>query len=147
MTHLLIALGWTLIHFCWQAAAIAAVFGAGSLVLARSSSQARYLAALGALLAMMTAAAGTFTWELSRVMPGSWHAAAVVDAGAVVPPPVPVPVPVSVPLPGVLPVVPVPVSVPEAGAVLEPPPPPQAATRSATAIEMMVFFCFNIFPP
>jgi len=64
MTHLLPAIAWTLIHFCWQAAAIAAVYGAASLLLSRRSSQTRYAVALAALLAMLASAAVTFGWQL-----------------------------------------------------------------------------------
>lgn len=64
MMHLLPAIAWTLIHFCWQAAAIAALYGAASLFLTRrSSSRTRYMLALAALIAMLVAAAGTFAWQ------------------------------------------------------------------------------------
>ncbi|KAA6455682.1 M56 family metallopeptidase [Acidobacteria bacterium AB60] len=64
MTHLLPSIAWTLIHFCWEAAAIAAVYGASSLLLSRRSSNARYTAALTALLLMMSSALVTFGLEL-----------------------------------------------------------------------------------
>lgn len=64
MTHTLQAIAWTLIHFCWQAAAVAAVYRLASLALARSSSSTRYVAALLALLVMLVASVVTFTWEL-----------------------------------------------------------------------------------
>ena len=62
--HLLPAIAWTLIHFCWQAAAIAAVYGVASLVLSRRSSRIRYTAVLAALLLMLASAAVTFGLEL-----------------------------------------------------------------------------------
>ena len=64
MNHLLPAIAWTLIHFCWQAAAIAALYGVASLLLARRSSQTRYTAALVALLLMLASATVTFGWQL-----------------------------------------------------------------------------------
>lgn len=63
MTHLLPAIAWTLIHFCWQAASIAALYGIANLVLARRSSQARYLLAVAAVLAMLVSAVATFAWQ------------------------------------------------------------------------------------
>jgi len=64
MTHLLPAIAWTLIHFCWQAAAIAAVYGVASLLLSRRSSHTRYAVALAALLLMLASATLTFAWQL-----------------------------------------------------------------------------------
>jgi beta-lactamase regulating signal transducer with metallopeptidase domain len=64
MTQLPQAIAWTLIHFCWQAAAIAAAWRLISFGLARRSSQTRYLVALSALLLMLGAALVTFAWEL-----------------------------------------------------------------------------------
>jgi beta-lactamase regulating signal transducer with metallopeptidase domain len=64
MNHTIQALAWTLIHFCWQAAAIAVVYRVASVPLAGRSSNARYLAALTALLLMLAAAAVTFSWEI-----------------------------------------------------------------------------------
>ncbi len=64
MTQIPQAIAWTLIHFCWQAAAVAAVYRLISAAIARRSSQARYLVALAALLLMLGAAVITFAWEL-----------------------------------------------------------------------------------
>jgi beta-lactamase regulating signal transducer with metallopeptidase domain len=64
MNHLLPAIAWTLIHFCWQAAAIAALYGVASLALTRRSSQTRYAVALAALLLMLASAVFTFAWQL-----------------------------------------------------------------------------------
>ena len=58
------AIGWTLIHFCWQAAVIAASYRILSLLAARWSSNTRYLLALGALLLMFATAVGTFGFEM-----------------------------------------------------------------------------------
>ncbi len=71
MTHTLQAIGWTLIHFCWQAAVIAGGYRVVSAAFARRSSQARYVVALSALLLMLVSAAGTLMWEMRDVsMPG-----------------------------------------------------------------------------
>jgi len=48
------ALGWTLLHFCWQGAAVAGLLGCVLGALGRRSSQARYAASCFAL-ALMTA--------------------------------------------------------------------------------------------
>ena len=64
MTPTVQAIAWTLIHFCWQAAAIAAVCRALSLLAARRSSNTRYLLALCALLLMLGASVTTFVFEL-----------------------------------------------------------------------------------
>jgi beta-lactamase regulating signal transducer with metallopeptidase domain len=63
MTQLPQAIAWTLIHFCWQAAAIAAAYRLISAAIARRSSQTRYLVALSALLLMLGASVITFAWE------------------------------------------------------------------------------------
>ncbi len=64
MIHTTQAVAWTLIHFCWQAAAIAGLYRLASLALARHSSNTRYLAALSALLLMLGAASVTLAWEM-----------------------------------------------------------------------------------
>jgi len=64
MTPTVQAIAWTLIHFCWQGALIAAVYRGVSLVTARCSSNARYLLALCALMTMLAASVGTFAYEM-----------------------------------------------------------------------------------
>jgi len=64
MTHTIQALAWTLIHFCWQAAAVAVLYRLISISLARKTSQSRYALALSALLLMLACACATFAWEL-----------------------------------------------------------------------------------
>lgn len=64
MTQLPQAIAWTLIHFCWQAAAIAAAYRLISVALARRTSQTRYIVALSALLLMLGTAVITLAWEL-----------------------------------------------------------------------------------
>lgn len=53
-------LGWTLLHFIWQGAALAALFAAA--VAACRSAAARYAVAVATLVLMMAAPAITFTW-------------------------------------------------------------------------------------
>jgi beta-lactamase regulating signal transducer with metallopeptidase domain len=64
MTPTVQAIAWTLIHFCWQAAAIAAAYRGLSLITTRYSSNTRYLLALGALLLMLGASVATFAFEM-----------------------------------------------------------------------------------
>lgn len=71
MTNTIAAIGWTLIHFCWQATAIAVLYWLLSFWLDRRSSQTRYLAALTAMLTMMAAALATFAWEVHVAPPTS----------------------------------------------------------------------------
>jgi beta-lactamase regulating signal transducer with metallopeptidase domain len=65
MTHHWEALGWTLVHFLWQGAAIAIVYRIADLALARRSANARYLLALGALLGMLAVSVATLAIEES----------------------------------------------------------------------------------
>src|SRR6267154_2007949 len=53
-------LGWTLLHFLWQGAGVAALFAVASAV-CRSAS-ARYALAVGALVLMLVSPVITFTW-------------------------------------------------------------------------------------
>ncbi len=71
MTQAVQALAWTLIHFCWQAAAIAILYRGVSALVAGRSSNTRYLTALGALLLTLGGAVGTFTYELNAGTPSS----------------------------------------------------------------------------
>jgi beta-lactamase regulating signal transducer with metallopeptidase domain len=79
MTPTVQAIAWTLIHFCWQAATIAVIYHALSLLAARRSSNTRYLLALGALLLMVAASVATFAFEMragssSITVPGTVNA-------------------------------------------------------------------------
>lgn len=58
------AVAWTLIHFCWQAAAIAAIYRVAAFTVSRRTSQTRYAVALSSLLLMLVVAGCTFAWEL-----------------------------------------------------------------------------------
>jgi len=61
------ALGFTLVHFCWQAALIAAIYKGLEIALPRLRPQARYMMSLTGLLAMLIAAALTFAYEEMRL--------------------------------------------------------------------------------
>jgi beta-lactamase regulating signal transducer with metallopeptidase domain len=74
MTHTIEATAWTLIHFCWQAALIAGVYRLAGFAFARRTSQARYMLALSALLAMLAAAVFTFAWEMRSPASASFAA-------------------------------------------------------------------------
>ena len=69
MTHTLDALAWTLIHFCWQAAAIAVVYRALMVVFARGASQTRYAISVAAMVLMAIAALTTFSWKMHSARP------------------------------------------------------------------------------
>jgi beta-lactamase regulating signal transducer with metallopeptidase domain len=60
------SLGWTLVHFCWQAAAIALVYWLTDAVLRKARSQTRYVLALGTMLLMLVSALATFVYEETR---------------------------------------------------------------------------------
>jgi beta-lactamase regulating signal transducer with metallopeptidase domain len=66
MNHHLESLGWTLVHFCWQAAAIALVYWLTDAVLSKARSQTRYVLALGTMLLMLVSALATFAYEETR---------------------------------------------------------------------------------
>src|SRR5688500_7844628 len=60
-------LGWTLVHFVWQGAAVAAVLAAALYLLRRRTADARYLASCASLL--LLAAMPVFTFFLVDVRP------------------------------------------------------------------------------
>ena len=70
-THHLESLGWTLIHFCWQAAAVAIAYKVVDLSISRgkrkATSQTRYIFALAAMLCMFATATGTLLYEELRL--------------------------------------------------------------------------------
>ncbi|EGF90547.1 blaR1 peptidase M56 family protein [Asticcacaulis biprosthecium C19] len=70
------AWGFTLLHFCWQAAALAALYKAADLLRPRMRSQTRYVLALGTLLATAAAAVATFIYEVVRLTPDAGVAVA-----------------------------------------------------------------------
>ncbi|MCR6661088.1 MAG: M56 family metallopeptidase [Asticcacaulis sp.] len=61
------ALGFTLVHFCWQAALIAAAYKLTELFRPNLRPQARYTLGLAALLAMTLAALATYIYEEIRL--------------------------------------------------------------------------------
>jgi len=81
MTNATEVLGWTLVHFCWQAAAIALLYRAVDLALFRSRSHIRYAAAMVALFSMLAAAVATLGYEQVRL--SRERAAAAVPANVV----------------------------------------------------------------
>jgi beta-lactamase regulating signal transducer with metallopeptidase domain len=88
MNHHLESLGWTLVNFCWQAAAIALVYWLADAVLAKARSQTRYVLALGTMLLMLVSALATLTYEETRggsglsSSPGSFSSAAMATIGS-----------------------------------------------------------------
>lgn len=78
------ALGFTLVHFCWQAALIAAAYKLAEMAWPGLKPQARYTVGLAALLAMTLAAVATFAYEEIRLFqpaPAIATAAAPVAVG------------------------------------------------------------------
>ena len=74
--ELLRTLGWTLLHFIWQGAALAALFAVA--ISAVRSAAARYALAVGTLVLMMASPVFTFTWLYRETVPavrsGAQHA-------------------------------------------------------------------------
>jgi beta-lactamase regulating signal transducer with metallopeptidase domain len=62
-----VALGWTLLHFCWQGTAVAVAFAAVDRIVSHASSRVRYGIALAALLLMPAIVLGTFALEIQAV--------------------------------------------------------------------------------
>src|SRR5712664_4125475 len=60
-------LGWTLLHFIWQGAGLAALFAVGAAVC--WSASARYALAVGALVLMLVSPVITFTWLRAQTNP------------------------------------------------------------------------------
>jgi beta-lactamase regulating signal transducer with metallopeptidase domain len=90
MNHHLESLGWTLVHFCWQAAAIALVYWLTDAVLRKARSQTRYVLALGTMLLMLGSALATFAYEETQSgtglssSPGAFSSPAMVAIGATI---------------------------------------------------------------
>ena len=66
MAAVVAALGWALVHFVWQGAAIGLIFFAGNLALRRASANARYMFACLALLTLFLAPVFTYVTHLER---------------------------------------------------------------------------------
>ena len=62
-----VALGWTLLHFCWQSTAISLVYAAVDRCTMRASPSVRYGIALGALALLPIVAAVTFVEQVRLV--------------------------------------------------------------------------------
>jgi len=60
----IVALGWTLLHFCWQGTAVAVAFTAVDRITSHATSKVRYVVALAAFMLMPVVVLGTFTEEL-----------------------------------------------------------------------------------
>jgi bla regulator protein blaR1 len=60
--NLTIIVGWTLVHFVWQGAGIAALLGAARYALRKGSAQTRYAAAMAAMLLMLASVGATFVY-------------------------------------------------------------------------------------
>src|SRR5437660_1585152 len=78
--ELLRTLGWTLLHFLWQGAGLAALFAVTTAVC--RSAPTRYALAVGALALMMVSPVITFTWLRRQANPAAWTGAAGVSTGA-----------------------------------------------------------------
>ena len=66
-------IGWTLVHFVWQGAAIAVLLAAARYGLRKSSAQARYTAAMAAMLLMLASVGTTFVYLDSGGAPTLAH--------------------------------------------------------------------------
>jgi beta-lactamase regulating signal transducer with metallopeptidase domain len=64
-----VALGWTLVHFCWQSTAIALVYAALDRCAVRTSASVRYGIAFVALALLPLVAAATFVEQMRLVSP------------------------------------------------------------------------------
>jgi beta-lactamase regulating signal transducer with metallopeptidase domain len=63
------ALGWTLLHFCWQGTAVAVAYAVVDRMTLRAGSKVRYVVALAALMLMPAIVAGTFAMEMRAGIP------------------------------------------------------------------------------
>jgi beta-lactamase regulating signal transducer with metallopeptidase domain len=69
----MVALGWTLLHFCWQGTAVVMAYAVVDQMTSRATSKVRYTVALAALMLMPVVAIATFAEEMRTVAPA--HAA------------------------------------------------------------------------
>ncbi len=60
----IVALGWTLLHFCWQGTAVAVAFAVIDRITSDATSKVRYFVALAAFMLMPVIVMATFTEEL-----------------------------------------------------------------------------------
>ena len=66
-----IALGWTLLHFCWQGTAVVAAYALADRLTTRASSAVRYAVAAGALALMPLMVLATFSGEMRIATPAT----------------------------------------------------------------------------
>jgi beta-lactamase regulating signal transducer with metallopeptidase domain len=64
-----VALGWTLLHFCWQGTAVAVAYAVVDQVTSSATSKVRYAVALAALMLMPAVVIGTFAVEMRAAAP------------------------------------------------------------------------------
>ena len=64
-----VALGWTLLHFCWQGTAVAVAYAVVDRMTSRAQSQVRYAVALAALILMPVIVIATFAEEMRAATP------------------------------------------------------------------------------
>ncbi len=76
----IVALGWTLLHFCWQGTAVAVAYAIIDRLTSRHTSKVRYAVALAAFMLMPLVVLGTFAIEMRIAAP----AAATKDVAPVV---------------------------------------------------------------
>jgi beta-lactamase regulating signal transducer with metallopeptidase domain len=67
MTHFPEAIGWALLHFLWEATAIAIFYRGGDFIFGKVQASARYALALAALVCMLVSSAGTLAYEGIRL--------------------------------------------------------------------------------
>ncbi len=65
----IVALGWALLHFCWQGTAIAVAYAIIDRMTAHATSKVRYIVPLAALMIMPAIVIGTFALELRVATP------------------------------------------------------------------------------
>jgi beta-lactamase regulating signal transducer with metallopeptidase domain len=65
----MVALGWTLLHFCWQGTAVALAYAVMDRMTSRTTSKIRYVVALAALMSMPAIVIGTFAEEIRIATP------------------------------------------------------------------------------
>ncbi len=65
----MVALGWTLLHFCWQGTAVALAYTLVDRLTSRTTSKVRYAVALAALMIMPALVLGTFALEMRTATP------------------------------------------------------------------------------
>src|SRR5258708_16477091 len=65
----IVALGWTLLHFCWQGTAVAVAYSVIDRMTSRATAGVRYAVALMALMSMPVVVVGTFVEDIRVAAP------------------------------------------------------------------------------